>query len=100
MQIRRTAVKLKGAEDRFKKMLLKYASKSRRNGKWPSWYHDTDEHTYAYPQPHPSTKDHKMDWNKDIEPVGPIGLLIESVAWHGMAIDGDLRIWQQKRTSH
>ena len=36
-----------------------------------------------------------MDWNKDIEPVGPIGLLIESVAWHGHR--WDLRIYAAAR---
>ena len=43
----------------------------------------------------PSTKDFQPDWNKDIEPLGPIGLLIESVVWHGMAVDGDLKLWQR-----
>ena len=28
--------------------------------------------------------------------VGPIGLLVESVVWHGMNIDAQLRIWQRK----
>ena len=27
--------------------------------------------------------------------MGPIGLLIESVAWHGMKLDANLRIWQK-----
>ena len=29
-------------------------------------------------------------------PLGPIGLLIESIVWHGMKIDGSLRLWQHK----
>jgi hypothetical protein len=49
MQIRRIVVKLKGAEGRFKKMLLKYANKNKKNGKWPSWYHDNDDHTFGLP---------------------------------------------------
>ena len=28
--------------------------------------------------------------------VGPVGLLVESVVWHGMKIDAELRIWQRK----
>ena len=36
------------------------------------------------------------DWCDDISPLGPIGLLIESVVWHGMRIDDNLRIWQRK----
>ena len=28
--------------------------------------------------------------------LGPIGLLIESIVWHGMKIDGSLRLWQHK----
>ena len=27
--------------------------------------------------------------------MGPIGLLIESITWHGMKIDSNLRIWQK-----
>ena len=27
--------------------------------------------------------------------MGPTGLLIKSVLWHGMKIDDDLRIWQK-----
>ena len=29
-------------------------------------------------------------------PLGLIGLLVESIVWHGMKIDGSLRIWQLK----
>lgn len=47
-------------------------------------------------QLHPSTNEHDLDCCDDISPLGPIGLLIESVVWHGMRIDDDLRIWQRK----
>ena len=47
-------------------------------------------------QPHPSTNEHDDDWDDDITSLGPIGLLVESVVWHGMRIDDDLRRWQRK----
>ena len=34
--------------------------------------------------------------DEDICSVGPVGLLVESVVWHGMKIDAELRIWQRK----
>ena len=46
-------------------------------------------------QPHPSTKEHQKHWNQTITPVGPIGQLIESVLWHGMVIDDQLRVHQK-----
>ena len=52
-------------------------------------------HQYPEAQPHPSTKEHDVDWNKEIQPRGPVGLLIESLVWHGLAIDQDLRIRQK-----
>ena len=70
------------------------------DGKWPAWYYEhqsqdeEDNHKYPPAQPHPSTKEHQIDWDKEIQPHGPIGLLIESVVWHGMAIDSELRIRQ------
>ena len=35
-------------------------------------------------------------WNDDITSFGPIGLLVDSVVWHGMRIDDNLRTWQRK----
>ena len=49
---------------------------------------------YPCPQPHPSTRGYDQNWDKELIAMGPIGLLIESVLWHGMAIDKDLNIWQ------
>ena len=59
---------------------------------------DDDGTDEAYPneQPHPSTNEHDDDWSGDITSLGPRGLLVESVVWHGMRIDDDLRIWQRK----
>mgnify|MGYP003319547376 CR=1 FL=1 len=44
--------------------------------------------------PHASTKDYAHDWEAHLDPLGPIGLLVESVAWNGLAIDKHLNIWQ------
>ena len=59
---------------------------------------DDDGTDEAYPneQQHPPTNEHEDDWSDDITSLGPIGLLVESVVWHGMRIDDDLRIWQRK----
>ena len=79
-----------------------YAKKHKREGRWPKWYRveaqDDDETDGAYPheQPHPSTNEHDDDWSDDITSLGPIGLLVEFVVWHGMRIDDDLGIWQRK----
>ena len=51
--------------------------------------------TYPPEQPHPSTKEHQKHWNQTITPVGPIGQLIESVLWHGMVVDDQLRVHQK-----
>ena len=57
------------------------------------WYWDQDQsdngtsEVYPNGQPHPSTNEHYLDWSYDVTPLGPIGLLIESVVWHGMTID-------------
>jgi len=70
MQIRRTAYKQRGAEERFKRLLLKYASKCKhKTGKWPRWFHrrgeeeeeDRDDHHFPTEQPHPPTNDHQPD---------------------------------------
>jgi len=101
LQIRRAACKKENAGPRFKVILKTYATKQKRNGKWPSWYREQgmfdEEQTEAYPneQPHPSTNEHDENWDDDICSVGPIGLLIESILWNGMQIDDELRIWQK-----
>ena len=102
MQIRRTACKKAIAEERFKNLLKIHATKHKRGGQLPKWYWDQSQNDdgkdEAYPnaQPHPSTNEHDLEWSDDISPLGPIGLLIESVVWHGMRIDDELRIWQRK----
>ena len=94
--------KKKDAVERFTHIMETYASTHKRNGKWPKWHRheaqDEDDHEEAYPeeQPHLSTNEHEENWNEDICSVGPIGLLVESVVWHGMKIDAELRIWQRK----
>ena len=101
MQLRRTACKREGADIKFKDTLLKYAKKVKKGEKLPKWYHeqsdrrDDDTHQYPEAQPHPSTKEHDVDWSNEIQPRGPVGLLIESLVWNGMAIDQDLRIRQK-----
>ena len=56
------------------------------------------ERPLAYPieQPHPTTKDFDPNRNAAIKPMGPIGLLIETVVWNGLVLDQNLRIWQKK----
>ena len=73
---------------RFKTILIMYASRHNRNGKWPRWYREPreqdDDYTGTYPdeQPHPSTNEHDENWDEDISSMGPIGLLIESILWN------------------
>ena len=104
MQIRRMACKSEGAADRYKDMIKRYADNHAKGQEWPRWYQQTckeDNTTEGRPssfpieQPHPSTNQHQTDWRKDIEPYGPVGLLVESIIWHGMVIDQHMRIWQQ-----
>ena len=96
MQIRRTACKKTEAEAKFQKILKTYVEKHKRRMQWPMWYRETSDEingsSQPYPneQPHPSTNDYDVDWNEDIDPIGPVGLLIESVVWHGMSIDDDM----------
>jgi hypothetical protein len=100
MQIRRRSCKREGAKARFKSMLNKYAETHKQGSKWPKWYHSrgTEEgqtkDDYPVEQPHPSTREYEAGWDKPILPLGPIGLLVESLIWHGMAIDDDFKIWQ------
>ena len=102
LQVRRTACKKEGAEDRFKHLLRDYANKHKKNGTWPKWYRHvnpeevTEDEIFPNEQPHPSTKEHEEGWSDQITPLGPIGLLIESIVWHGMKIDENLRLWQHK----
>ena len=102
MQIRRTCAKKPGAEEKFKRTLKKYAEKHKdQQGRWPKWYVPKDAETegepYAWPpeQPHPSTQDYDRQWSMSIAPLGPTGLLIEAVLWHGMAIDDQLNLRQK-----
>ena len=102
MQVRRSCCKNKEAEKRMKETVVKYATKHKIGGAWPKWYHDVDQEdteapaTFPQPQPHPSTKGHSEDWDKDLDAVGPVGLLIESVLWCGMVIDKNLNVWQKQ----
>ena len=85
----------------MKDTLRKYAEQNKEGKEWPAWYfhHDVEraESNFKYPdeQPHPSTKDHSPNWDRSIKPAGPIGLLIESALWHGMAIDGNFKLRQK-----
>ena len=104
MQIRRTACKSKGMANRYKDMLRRYADKHMKGQEWPRWYQQTCKEDnskegrpcmFLIEQPHPSTNQHQADWRKDLEQYGPVGLLVESIIWHGMVIDQHMRIWQQ-----
>ena len=100
-QVRRTACKKKHALAKFQNILGTYANTHKKGNQWPEWYMDNtcdpNGMSVSYPneQPHPSSNEYDVDWNKEVDPVGPIGLLIESVVWHGMKIDDDLKIWQK-----
>ena len=100
LQTRRACVKKKGLKERFEKIIDIYANKNKKGTSWPQWYHhvqsEEDARPTAYPagQPHPTTKEHEKDWNEEIDPQGPICLLIEALTWNGMKLDKRLRIWQ------
>ena len=82
-------------------MVKKYSKKHKVGEKWPEWYYANEEErndqppTFPPEQPHPSTKEHQQHWNQTITPAGPVGQLIESILWHGMAIDDQLRVHQK-----
>ena len=104
LQVRRIASKRKGMEGKFKEILQKYATKHRVGSKWPDWYHPGEQEgsegmqvptQFPLEQPHPTTKQHDAGWSDQIEPLGPIGLLIEAAVWNGLVIDQKLRIWQK-----
>ena len=96
LQARRTCCKNKEAEMRIRETIVKYATRHRRGEAWPTWYYDEEREnaggpaTFPQPQPHPSTKDHSEDWDKDIDALGPVGLLI------GRSCGAD---WSSTRTS-
>lgn len=98
MQIRRTAYKKTEAAYKFRKILETYAERHRRGMRWPKWYreasteNDGNRQQFPSEQLHPSTNDYDTYWNHEIDPIGPVGLLIESIVWHGMQIDDDLQI--------
>ena len=102
LQFRRTCCKNPKAEARIKRTLLKYAHKHKQDSRWPSWFHDTDDTVEPKPptvfpdvQAHPTTKDYDVNWDHEIDPQGPVGLLIEAAVWNGLAIDRKLRLWQK-----
>ena len=98
MQIRRSSCKSSQAEKRNKENLLEYAMRHKQGSIWPKWYHDIDQGcpkdpgTYPVPQPHPNTNDHAREWDVEIEAFGPVGLLIESIVWSGLAVDMDFNV--------
>ena len=47
---------------------------------------------YPIEQPDPYTREHDHDWDREIQSLGPIGLLIESIVWSGLVIDAEFRI--------
>ena len=52
-------------------------------------------HMFPCEQPHPTTNEYDQKWADRIQAVGPVGLLVEIATWHGVAVDKDLRLWQQ-----
>ena len=41
-------------------------------------------------------KGHDPDWDANLEARGPVGLLISAILWHGLKIDKDFKVWQDK----
>ena len=99
MQVRRTTCKKAEAEARFQKLLRLYAEKHKRGKQSPRLYRESDvdsngnDQPYPNEQPHPSTNDYDTDCNDEIDPIGPVDLLIESIVWYGMKVDDELRFW-------
>ena len=60
---------------------------------------DVPTHTDTFPmeQPHPMTNEYSSDWDLEIDPMGPVGLLIDVVVWNGLAIDKHFTVWQRGR---
>ena len=75
------------------KIRRKNMAKRRARGELVDENPDED---YPDEQPHPSTIEHDENWDEDICSVRPIGLVVESVLWHGLKIDAELRIWQKE----
>ena len=101
LQIRRSCCKNKKFENRFRRSLRRYAAKHKNGKEWPAWYFDNgNEHErpnhFPNSQPHPTTQDYDRDWDAEIDPQGPVGLLIESLVWSGLKIDKKIFIWQKK----
>ena len=104
MQVRRTACKRRSMEAKFKDILYKYAQRHKVDGRWPKWFQPTEQgepkviqtpKVFPMEQPHPTTKQHEAGWKDQIEPLGPVGLLIEAAVWNGLVIDQEMRLWQR-----
>ena len=80
-------VEKKGQE--YKAMIKRYAEKQMVDQKWPMWFQPAENKQairptkYLEEQPHSTIKEHDENWDDQIAPLGPIGLLIESchLAW-------------------
>ena len=100
LQVRRTACKRPETAEIFRRTLTIYATKHRRNGRWPKCFRSEDDdalrwqQVYPDEQPHPSIAEFEKNWDDDISTMGPIGLLIESAIWHGINIDSNFKLWQ------
>ena len=88
-------------EAKFKEILNKYAKRHSVAGRWPEWYHPVEPEDsesiqapkkFTLEQPHPTTKQQDAWWKDQIEPLGPVGLLIEAAVWNGLVIDQELRV--------
>ena len=101
LQIRRACCKKGGKVQEYKGMIRRYAEKQMVDQEWPAWFQPAEPGQLIAPkkfpaaQPHPTTKDFDPSWNDSIKPLGPIGLIIDSLVSNGLVIDEHMRIWQQ-----
>ena len=113
LQFRRAACKSSGTKARAQCILADYVRKqsigscgtgssndrSDRN-QMPTWYHHRSQGDNSPPKEFYYPMDRKGDGitvpqhDSNCKAMGPIGLLIESIIWHGLKIDQHFCLWQ------
>lgn len=97
MQMRRTIAKSNGSIQLIKYNLRKHVQ---QQPKPPTWYHSGPgaPKPQSYPAPGTRRGESIIADTHDMtgEAQGPIGLLVASIAWNGLKIDDNIRIWQSR----